>query len=165
MPVTGRRCSSEITPVRNMQDWISPEHSAGRQQSRRDDTIRPSSSELHQTVAPQFRCQSVTMSHCRLEAEYLACFDGSRGMRPPKLWNMSTFSGVDVSSSLGGANHRMGCGVGGDWSELVASYRRMKSAWGWAIGGQPILVCYIRKYVIILGGIFPLTLKLSVLIQ
>ena len=25
-------------------------------------------------------------------------------------------------------------------------------AWGWANGGQPILVCYIRKYVIILGG-------------
>ena len=39
-----------------------------------------------------------------------------------------------------------------DWSELVASYSRMKSAWGWANGGQPILVCYIRKYVIILGG-------------
>jgi len=33
----------------------------------------------------------------------------------------------------------------------------MKSAWGWANGGQPILVCSIRKYVIILGGIFPLT--------
>ena len=44
-----------------------------------------------------------------------------------------------------------------DWSELVASYSRMKSAWGWANGGQPILVCYIRKYVIILAGIFPLT--------
>ena len=44
-----------------------------------------------------------------------------------------------------------------DWSELVASYSRMKSAWGCANGGQPILVCYIRKYVIILGGIFPLT--------
>jgi len=44
-----------------------------------------------------------------------------------------------------------------DWSELVASYSRMKSAWGWANGGQPILVCYIRKYVIIFGGIFPLT--------
>ena len=40
-----------------------------------------------------------------------------------------------------------------DWSELVASYSRMKSAWGWAYGGQPILVCYIRKYVIILGDI------------
>ena len=41
-----------------------------------------------------------------------------------------------------------------DWSELVASYSRMKSAWGWANGGKPILVCYrpIRKYVIILGG-------------
>ena len=40
-----------------------------------------------------------------------------------------------------------------DWSELVASYTsRMKSAWGWANGGQPTLVCYIRKYVIILGG-------------
>jgi len=39
-----------------------------------------------------------------------------------------------------------------DWSELVASYSLMKSAWGWANGGQPILVCYIRKYVIILGG-------------
>ena len=39
-----------------------------------------------------------------------------------------------------------------DWSELVASYSRMKSVWGWANGGQPILVCYIRKYVIILGG-------------
>ena len=39
-----------------------------------------------------------------------------------------------------------------DWSELVASYSRMKSAWGWANGRQPILVCYIRKYVIILGG-------------
>ena len=39
-----------------------------------------------------------------------------------------------------------------DWSELVASYSRMKSAWGWANGGQPILVCYIRKYVIILEG-------------
>ena len=39
-----------------------------------------------------------------------------------------------------------------DWSELVASYSRMKSAWGWANVGQPILVCYIRKYVIILGG-------------
>jgi len=25
-------------------------------------------------------------------------------------------------------------------------------AWGWVNGGQPILVCYIRKYVIILGG-------------
>jgi len=35
---------------------------------------------------------------------------------------------------------------------LVASYSRMKSAWVWANGGQPILVCYIRKYVIILGG-------------
>jgi len=44
-----------------------------------------------------------------------------------------------------------------DWSELAASYSRMKSAWGWANGGQPILVCYIRKYVIILAGIFPLT--------
>ena len=44
-----------------------------------------------------------------------------------------------------------------DWSELVASYSRMKSAWGWANGGQPILVCYIQKYVIILAGIFPLT--------
>ena len=43
-----------------------------------------------------------------------------------------------------------------DWSELVASYSRMKSAWGWANVGQPIVVCYIRKYVIILG-IFPLT--------
>ena len=42
-----------------------------------------------------------------------------------------------------------------DKSELVASYSRMKSAWGWANGGQPILVCYTRKYVIILGGIFP----------
>jgi len=51
-----------------------------------------------------------------------------------------------------GTNHRMGWGVGGDWSELVASYSRMKSAWGWANGGQPILVCYIRKYIIILGG-------------
>ena len=40
-----------------------------------------------------------------------------------------------------------------DWSELVASYSRMKTAWGWANGGQPILVCYIRKYVIILGDI------------
>ena len=40
-----------------------------------------------------------------------------------------------------------------DWNELVASYSRMKSAWGWANGGQPILVCYIRKYVIILGDI------------
>ena len=40
-----------------------------------------------------------------------------------------------------------------DWSELVASHSRMKSAWGWANGGQPILVCYIRKYVIILGDI------------
>jgi len=39
-----------------------------------------------------------------------------------------------------------------DWSELVASYSRMKSAWGCANGGQPILVCYIRKYIIILGG-------------
>jgi len=39
-----------------------------------------------------------------------------------------------------------------DWSELVASYSRMKSAWGCANGGQPTLVCYIRKYVIILGG-------------
>ena len=28
----------------------------------------------------------------------------------------------------------------------------MKSAWGWANGGQPVLVCHIRKYVIILGG-------------
>ena len=28
----------------------------------------------------------------------------------------------------------------------------MKSAWSWANGGQPILVCYIRKYVIIFGG-------------
>ena len=37
-----------------------------------------------------------------------------------------------------------------DWSELVASYSRMKSAWGWANGGQPLLVCYIRKYVIIM---------------
>ena len=42
-----------------------------------------------------------------------------------------------------------------DWSELVASYSRMKSAWGWANGGQQILVCYIRKYVIILGGDIP----------
>ena len=42
-----------------------------------------------------------------------------------------------------------------DWSELVASYSRMKSAWGWVNGGQPILVCYIRKYVIILGGYSP----------
>ena len=42
-----------------------------------------------------------------------------------------------------------------DWSELVASYSRMKSAWGWANGGQPILVCYIRKYVIILGVDIP----------
>ena len=40
-----------------------------------------------------------------------------------------------------------------DWSELVASYSRMKSAWDWANGEQPILVCYIRKYVIILGDI------------
>ena len=40
-----------------------------------------------------------------------------------------------------------------DWSELAASYSRMKSAWGWVNGGQPILVCYIRKYVIILGAI------------
>jgi len=47
----------------------------------------------------------------------------------------------------------MGWGMGGDWSELVASYSRMKAAWGWANGGQPILVCYIRKYVIILGDI------------
>ena len=39
-----------------------------------------------------------------------------------------------------------------DWSELVASYSRMKSAWGWANGRQPIFDCYIRKYVIILGG-------------
>ena len=39
-----------------------------------------------------------------------------------------------------------------DWSEFVASYSRMKSAWGRANGGQPILFCYIRKYVIILGG-------------
>ena len=39
-----------------------------------------------------------------------------------------------------------------DWSELVASYSRMKSASGWANGRQPIFVCYIRKYVIILGG-------------
>jgi len=39
-----------------------------------------------------------------------------------------------------------------DWSELVASYSRMKSAWGWANRGQPILVCNIRKYVVILGG-------------
>ena len=39
-----------------------------------------------------------------------------------------------------------------DWSELVAPYSRMKSAWGWANGGRPILVCCIRKYVIILGG-------------
>ena len=60
-------------------------------------------------------------------------------------------------SKVGGTNHRMGWGVGGDWSELVASYSRMKTAWGWANGGQPILVCYIRKYIIILGGIFPLT--------
>ena len=37
-------------------------------------------------------------------------------------------------------------------SRTVASYSRMKSAWGWANGGQPILVCYIRMYVIILGG-------------
>ena len=44
-----------------------------------------------------------------------------------------------------------------DWSEVVASYSRMKTAWGWANGRQPILVCYIRKYVIILAGIFPLT--------
>jgi len=44
-----------------------------------------------------------------------------------------------------------------DWSELVASYSRMKTASGWANGGQPILVCYIRKYVIILAGIVPLT--------
>ena len=44
-----------------------------------------------------------------------------------------------------------------DWSELVASYSRMKTAWGWANGGQPILVCYIQKYVIILAGIFLLT--------
>ena len=44
-----------------------------------------------------------------------------------------------------------------DWSELVASYSRMKSAWGWANEGKPILVCYIQKYVIIMGGIFPLT--------
>ena len=42
-----------------------------------------------------------------------------------------------------------------DRSELVVSYSRMKSAWGWANGGQPILVCYIRKYVIILGGDIP----------
>jgi len=40
-----------------------------------------------------------------------------------------------------------------DWSGLVASYSRMESAWGWANGRQPILVCYIRKYVIILGDI------------
>ena len=49
------------------------------------------------------------------------------------------------------------------WSELVASYSRMESAWGWANGGQPILVCYIRKYVIILGGIFPLTSPTKIL--
>ena len=29
----------------------------------------------------------------------------------------------------------------------------MKSAWGWANGGQPILVRYIQKYIIILGDI------------
>ena len=39
-----------------------------------------------------------------------------------------------------------------DWSEFVASYSRMKSAWGWTNGGQPILFGYIRKYVIVLGG-------------
>ena len=42
-----------------------------------------------------------------------------------------------------------------DWSELVASYSRMESAWGWANGGQPILVCCTRKYVIILGRYSP----------
>ena len=51
-----------------------------------------------------------------------------------------------------GTNHRMATVRLPDWSESVASYSRMKSAWGWANGGQPILVCYIRKYVIILGG-------------
>jgi len=50
-------------------------------------------------------------------------------------------SGVNANSRLG-ANHRMGWGMTRDWSELVASYRGMKTAWGWANGGQPILVCY-----------------------
>jgi len=57
-------------------------------------------------------------------------------------------SGVNASSRLGD-EPLIGLGVGGDWSELVASYSRMKTAWGWANGEQPILVCYIRKYVII----------------
>ena len=69
-----------------------------------------------------------------------------------------------LSHALRGVNREFK--VGGDepceptvrltlWSELVASYSRTKSAWGWANGGQPILVCYIRKYVIILGGDIP----------
>jgi len=59
-------------------------------------------------------------------------------------------SGVNASWRLGGTSlvSRLP-----DWSELVASYSRMKTAWGWANGGQPILVCYIRKYVMILGDI------------
>ena len=49
-----------------------------------------------------------------------------------------------------GTNHRMGWGMGRGTPLPTL-------AWGWANGGQPILVCYIRKCVIILGGIFPLT--------
>jgi len=60
-------------------------------------------------------------------------------------------SGVNTSSRLGDEPCEPTVRLP-DWSELVASYSRMKSASGWTNGGQPILVCYIRKYVIILGG-------------
>ena len=63
-------------------------------------------------------------------------------------------SGVNASSRLGGEHCEPTVRLP-DWSKLVASYSRMKSAWGWANGGQPILVCYIRKCVIILGGDIP----------
>ena len=82
----------------------------------------------------------------------------SRTRRRIKLWDITSLGSVQVVQwrqrefNVGGDEPREPTVRLPDWSELVASYNRMKSAWGWANVGQPIVDCYIRKYVIILGG-------------
>jgi len=69
--------------------------------------------------------------------------------RPAAVW----VSGVNASSRLGGRTTEWG----GVWERNSPPHTPPHSVVRWEGSGHPILVCYIRTYIIILEGIFSLT--------
>ena len=77
----------------------------------------------------------------------LFCKNTLHDFRGPHQWRQREFKvgGASLVSRLSA------CLTEANWWCL--NYSRIKSARGWANGGQLVLVCYIRKYVIIWGDI------------